>query len=257
MDMARNLTAINRLNQIRASNPSLVFKKAHSKQDNIWEKQYPEDRRELNARLIDWKEGVEEAIGMAHRSGMVGEDAEVDDDWINEPFKFIEVESMLDEMLTEEEEVTSDQSAFDSADGFFTFEENVEESVIDESIDQSLINECQNTLIQESEAIKDINQRKDSTFHLKIFVPALNAVKYKSQVVSELAHRGKVSTDRLIRVQSSTTIEHGTAITDDTNVVGLFDFIAVRADTDDNFCIAQVQRIYRLYTAQNGKKAKS
>ena len=55
-------------------------------------------------------------------------------------------------------------------------------------------------------------------------------------------------------MQSSTSTEHGTSTTDDTNVVGLFDFIAVRADTDDEFSIAQVRRIYRLYSAQNGKK---
>ena len=44
MDMVRNLTAMNRLNQIRVSNPLLNFRKAHSKQDNIWEKQYAENR---------------------------------------------------------------------------------------------------------------------------------------------------------------------------------------------------------------------
>eukprot|EP00112_Aurelia_sp_Birch-Aquarium-sp1_P006481 Seg17159.1 transcript_id=Seg17159.1/GoldUCD/mRNA.D3Y31 product="hypothetical protein" protein_id=Seg17159.1/GoldUCD/D3Y31 len=273
MDMARNLTAINRLNQIRISNPSLLFKKAHSKQDNIWDKQYPEERRrQLNAKLIDllkiypskeevaiaWKEGVDEAIKMAHRSGMVEEDTRNDTDWIKDPFKFIQVESMLDEMLGEEE-VTSGQrqtdseSASNNEDGFLSFEENEEESVIDENIDKSLINECQNALTQESDSIEDVDQRRDAMFDLKIFVPALNAVKYKSQVVSELAHRGKVSADRLIRVQSSTSTEHGTSIADDTNVVGLFDYIAVRTDIDDEFSIAQVRRMYRLYSSQNGK----
>ena len=52
MDMVRNLTAMNRLNQIRASNPLLNFRKAHSKQDNIWDEQYAENRQnELKEQL--------------------------------------------------------------------------------------------------------------------------------------------------------------------------------------------------------------
>ena len=54
MDIDRNLTAMNRLNQIRASNLLLNFRKAHSKQDNIWDKQYAENRRnELKEQLPD------------------------------------------------------------------------------------------------------------------------------------------------------------------------------------------------------------
>ena len=86
-DMMQNLTAMNRLNHIRATNNLLRFRKAHSKQDNIWEKQYTEERRrELIQSLPDklknypteeevisaWKEGIELAKDMARRAGMRG-----------------------------------------------------------------------------------------------------------------------------------------------------------------------------------------
>ena len=45
LDMVQNLSAMNRLNQIKASNPSLMLRKAHSKQYNIWEKQYADEKR--------------------------------------------------------------------------------------------------------------------------------------------------------------------------------------------------------------------
>ena len=99
----------------------------------------------------------------------MGEDTGVDDDWTKEPFEFMQVESMLDEMLTEEEVATEvGQSAFDSDDGCFSFDESEEESMADESIGQTLTNEYRNTLTQESEAIEHVNGRKDSTFDLKI-----------------------------------------------------------------------------------------
>eukprot|EP00794_Sanderia_malayensis_P000975 gene975-290_t len=109
MDMTRNLTAINWLNQTEEV-------------------------------VIAWKAGVEAAIEMALRSGMIKKNSRFDDDWIRDPFGFIEVEGMLDEMLTEEE-ITSHArpTEFTSEDGVLSFEENEEESVIDESIDQSLL----------------------------------------------------------------------------------------------------------------------
>ena len=86
-DMMQNLTAMNRLNHIRATNNLLQFRKAHSKQDNIWGKQYTKERRrELMQSLPDklknypteeevisaWKEGMELAKDMARRAGMRG-----------------------------------------------------------------------------------------------------------------------------------------------------------------------------------------
>ena len=45
LDIMQNLSAMNRLNQIKASSPSLMFRKARSKQGNIWEKQYADEKR--------------------------------------------------------------------------------------------------------------------------------------------------------------------------------------------------------------------
>ena len=40
VDMVRNYTAMTRLAEIKAGNERLQFRRAHSKQDNIWDKQY-------------------------------------------------------------------------------------------------------------------------------------------------------------------------------------------------------------------------
>ena len=202
--MVRNLTAMNRLNQIRASNPLLNFRKAHSKQDNIWDKQYAENRRnELKELLPDllkrypskeevveaWKSGIELAKDMARRAGMgpddIGEldggvgggggDDDDPDDWFSKPFKFMKFESMFNDMLSEEDVRSSpSDTEIENEDGCISFEECVQQSVIDDSIDQMLINECQQALVQESEnCIAEENGNEDTTqkFSLKIFVP--------------------------------------------------------------------------------------
>ena len=87
-----------------------------------------------------------------------------------------------------------------------------------------------------------------------IFVPVLDTYKYKSQVVSELASRGNISADRLIHVQSSNDSEQTNATDSETDMVGLFDYVAIHSDSDDEFYIAQVKRVFRQYTAQNGRK---
>ena len=50
LDMMQNLSAMNCLNQIKASSPSLIFRKAHSKQDNIWAKQYTDEKKRKSLR---------------------------------------------------------------------------------------------------------------------------------------------------------------------------------------------------------------
>ena len=37
-------------------------------------------------------------------------------------------------------------------------------------------------------------------------------------------------------------------------MVRLFDYVAIRSDSDDEFYIDQVEQIFRQYTAQNGRK---
>ena len=169
MDMVRNLTAMNRLNQIRASNPLLNVRKAHSKQDNIWDKQYAENRRnELEEQFPDllkrypskeevveaWKSGIELAKDMGRRAGMGPDDiGELDggggggggddddrDDWFSKPFKFVKFQSMFDDMLSEEAVQSSPSyTEIENEDGCISFEECVQQSVIDDSIDQMLM----------------------------------------------------------------------------------------------------------------------
>ena len=129
--------------------------------------------------------------------------------------------------------------------------------MIDDSIDQMLINECQQAVVQELEnCIAEENGNEDTTqkFSLKIFVPTLDAYKYKSQVVSELASRGNISADRLIGVQSSNDSEQTNTTNSERDMVGLFDYVAISSDSDDEFYIAQVEQIFGQYTAQNGRK---
>ena len=92
-------------------------------------------------------------------------------------------ELMFDDMLSEEAVQSSpSDTEIENEDGCISFEECVQQSVIDDSIDQMLINECQQALVQESEnCIAEENGNEDTTqkFSLKIFVPALDAYKYK------------------------------------------------------------------------------
>ena len=82
LDMIRNHSAMTRLAEIRANNKRLVFRKAHSKQDNIWDKQYQHDERNQTCNLKDypdrnqaisaWNRGIAKAREMAQRVGIGG-----------------------------------------------------------------------------------------------------------------------------------------------------------------------------------------
>ena len=71
-----------------------------------------------------------------------------------------------------------------------------------------------------------------------------------------MASRGNSSADRLIRVQSSNDSEQTNATNSESSIVGLFDYVAIRSDGDEEFHIAQVKRILRQYTTQNGRKGR-
>ena len=274
LDMMQNLSAMNRVNQIKASSPSLMFRKAHSKQDNIWEKQYADEkkRKELAGKLENllkqypskdnivnaWKEGVVEAREMARRTGMCDSSTEEsdtnDDQWFKKPFDYMAFDARINDMCSEgiAENVESElqQPQVEMADGCIIFDEGVNDGVVEESLAQMLVTSCREALVRESE-IEDSVERPN--FKLKIFVPPINAEKYKSQVVAELATRGKVSSDRLIRVQSTGNAQFVPSSVQENNVIGLTDYVAVRSDNDDEYYIAFVKRIYRRYTTQNGR----
>ena len=84
--------------------------------------------------------------------GRGGVDDDDPDDWFSKPFKFMKFEWMFDDMLSEETVQSSpSDSEIENEDGCISFEEGVQQSVIDDNIDQMLINECQQALMQESE----------------------------------------------------------------------------------------------------------
>ena len=117
----QNLSAMNRVNQIKASSPSLMFRKAHSKQDNIWEKQYTDEkkRKELVEKLENllkqypskdktanaWKEGVVEAREMARRAGMCDSSTEESDtnhdQWFKKAFDYMAFDARIDDLCSE------------------------------------------------------------------------------------------------------------------------------------------------------------
>ncbi len=70
-------------------------------------------------------------------------------------------ESMFDDMLSEEAvQCSPPEEDIENEDGCISFQEGVEESVIDENIDQMLINEYQQALVQESESCIEKMQTK-------------------------------------------------------------------------------------------------
>ena len=79
LDMFTNLGHIQRLEEIKAEG-ILRFKKAHSKQDNIWDKQFEQDKRKMTANLMDypseddiikaWDKGVLMAKSLAREVGI-------------------------------------------------------------------------------------------------------------------------------------------------------------------------------------------
>ncbi len=80
------------------------------------------------------------------------------DNWFFEPFKFMKFELMFDDMLSEEAvQCSPPEEDIENEDGCISFQEGVEESAIDENIDQMLINECQQALVQESESCIEKN----------------------------------------------------------------------------------------------------
>ena len=89
--MIRNHAAMTRLAEMKAGNRRLKFRRAHSKQDNIWGQQYPPGERNLRCNLkmyptrpeavLAWRRGARKARDMARRTGMapVGNDGNFSD----------------------------------------------------------------------------------------------------------------------------------------------------------------------------------
>lgn len=220
MDMERNLTSMNRLSQIRSCNPNIALRKAHSKQDNIWIKQYKEEERatlkaEIAMKLRDYP-SKDELIERWRAGCQMGKDLESG-------------------TVTTEDCNDADASRI---------------------IDEALMNEFQAAL--QTQLSEEIDQETEIGKHQpKIYVLELKAYKYKAQVISELALHGKISADRLTRVRE---VASGSDKTDETpadkNSIGLFDFIAIKDDKDVEFFIGKVIRIMRRYKTINGRSRK-
>ena len=139
LDMKRNLKAMNSLNEIRTKNKNknMKFRKAHSKQDNIWKKQYPEeDRPELETKvhrklklypnkdeiIESWRQGVRMAKDLGRRLRLdvrprPGDD-DNDHDFFFKPFKkfsfLFDCDVMMSETVLEFKEEDTDQLGYNS-----------------------------------------------------------------------------------------------------------------------------------------------
>eukprot|EP00112_Aurelia_sp_Birch-Aquarium-sp1_P024579 Seg783.10 transcript_id=Seg783.10/GoldUCD/mRNA.D3Y31 product="hypothetical protein" protein_id=Seg783.10/GoldUCD/D3Y31 len=277
MDMERNLTSMNRLSQIRSCNPNIALRKAHSKQDNIWIKQYKEEERatlktEIAMKLSDypskdelierWRAGCQMGKELAKTVGLDQNPSACNDDtFFTAPFKFKPYRFGLEEMNSEaqlsanEEDTVDTLIGYDLESGTVTTED-CNDADASRIIDEALMNECQAAL--QTQLSEELDQETEIGKHQpKIYVPELKAYKYKAQVISELALHGKISADRLTRVRE---VASGSDKTDETpadkNSIGLFDFIAIKDDKDVEFFIGKVIRIMRRYKTINGRSRK-
>ena len=177
-----------------------------------------------------------------------------DNQWFMKPFDYMAFDSRIDDICSEAiaENVESElqQPQVEMADGCIICDDGVNDGVVEESISQMLVTSCREALVRESEIEVSVER---PNFKWKIFVPPINAEKYESQVVAELATLGKVSSDRLIRVQSTGNTQFVPSSVQENNVIGLTDYVAVWSDNDDEYCIAFVKRIYRRYRTQSGR----
>lgn len=129
LDMHTNLGHMNRIQEVRATNPDIKFPKRKHNNDFIWDKQFQGDQRKKVCDLRDypsaelvieaWKEGTKMAKDLARSLGMHpdgdgnhsnsqdgGTDGGEDDSnkWFNKPMEHIDFKDSLRGMLTEEEQ---------------------------------------------------------------------------------------------------------------------------------------------------------
>ena len=142
LDMVRNHAAMTRLAEIKAGNERLHFRRAHSKQDKIWEKQYDVGERDQRCDLRDyptrrealqaWRRGARKARDVAYKTGMAPinyDENDSDDDhsndknvsdndsrrgknydgdgddqgWFKQPYRNVKYDELFKGMITEKE----------------------------------------------------------------------------------------------------------------------------------------------------------
>ena len=136
--------------------------------------------------------------------------------------------------------------------------EHLPDGVSDDAIENIFLQQCQESVSQQIEESADASENEDSNKRQtktdpKIFVPALNAYKYKSQVISEPGRYGKLSSDKIVRIH-----QHREGLSSDNDganskySVGLFCHIAVKTDNNSGSFLKYVKRMIRSYRTQNG-----
>lgn len=251
LDMHTGLGYMNRLQEIKATNPDIKFPTRKHNNDFIWDRQFEENERKPTRNLKDypsadqvicaWKEGVEMAKQLARKLGMNpetenDEDSE-DSEWFQKPMSHVDFQESLKGMLTDEEEESLRMQVSEQEDQDYVSSEESTQPASDISED---IRHIVNPLLdQEGEASKN-----RPTIH----VPGVGK-RYKSTVVSELRNNPQLSTDRLKRVRSAAAAAAQDQPNDDDQTTGhslcLFDDCALY-DPDVSgrrFVLGRVQRM--------------
>ena len=305
-----------KLAEIRANNKRLVFREAHSKQDNIWDKQYQHDGRNQTCNLQDypdrnhaisaWNRGIAKAREMAQRVGigsgidlMANNDGDDDDnndddnhpndsgsnaeesnssdkdkaeesdsdqdDWFKKPFKGYSYKQLFADLITEAEiednEIEQKEQPESCANTENTTADILEDTVEDDDDYNGLIfSESQHIFTNELETPCNENGSNDGNidkgkFQSDIHISSLKVRKYKSSVVRSLVKHGKVSADRLVRVQQSEPISQdlNQSAADvrnlqDRDSFGLFDNIAIESlsTSGKGYEMGQIVRMRRF-----------
>ncbi|KAJ7387394.1 hypothetical protein OS493_004388 [Desmophyllum pertusum] len=238
LDMHTGLGYMNRLQEIKATNPDIKFPTRKHNNDFIWDRQFEENERKPTRNLKDypsadqvicaWKEGVEMAKQLARKLGMNpetenDEDSE-DSEWFQKPMSHVDFQESLKGMLTDEEEESLRMQVSEQEDQDYVSSEESTQPASDISED---IRHIVNPLLDQEGVGK----------------------RYKSTVVSELRNNPQLSTDRLKRVRSAAAAAAQDQPNDDDQTTGhslcLFDDCALY-DPDVSgrrFVLGRVQRM--------------
>ena len=269
LEMVQNLTSMNRLNLIKARNKNIRYRKAHSKQDNIWFKQYKEDRQRLinevhnllkcypseSEMLISWQRGVAMAQEIAKKLELDKVPIAGDDvTYFQKPFSKFSSWYGCNDMATEpvapvDENVNdSENIGYDSGVLTNRITDDSEDDT-DENIESALLAEC-STALQNEISDENSEQRSNSSIvSPKMFVPDIDVYVYKAKIATEFFHHKEVYSDRLKRITGAGKTAESLVVVSPENrkkVISLFDFVAVKDDNETGFFITRILRMTRM-----------
>ena len=208
---------MNRLEQIKATNPDIKFPIRKHNNDFIWDKQFSQDQRKRVCDLKNypakeevvcaWKEGVQMAKQLARKLGMYPDTNEQrdetsdDDKWFKKPMEYVDFKESLRGMETEEEQETLRREAREQQSEEATETETGPNSdgLCDSFEDEEVgdIHQIVNPLLDSFNTKKEVEKRSAI-----LLIPGVGR-RYKSTIIGEPRNNPELSTDRLRRVRGA------------------------------------------------------